>query len=227
MTTDTAVSEGKRDDPFDYIMDNVDGQHRCQRVTPKRQRLQTERQEDLKDLISYIRTISTDTWRWAQGPLIKQCLSPAQAPVQKQQQSQAACSSACLTRSEWWRHWVPYWKWLGSSGPQSRPAAWNRKTHTEQSGLKVLTVPGIRAPPSFPECAKDRSTRLTGSPHSDPYLRNSSALLAAEISVTPPLGTYEKVAYKWLGHDKFTGLPHTMKSVSCSVVSDSLRPHRL
>ena len=164
MTTDTAVSEGKRDDPFDYIMDNVDGQHRCQRVAPKRQRLRTERQEDLKDLISHRRTISTDTWRWAQGPLIKQCLSPAQAPVQKQQQSQAACSSACLTRSEWWRHWVPYWKWLGSSGPQSRPAAWNRKTHTEQSGLKVLTVPGIRALPSFPECAKDRSTRLTGPP---------------------------------------------------------------
>ena len=127
-------------------MDNVDGQHRCQRVAPKGQRLRIERQEDLKDLISHIRMISTDTGRWAQGPLIKQCLSPAQAPVQKQQQSQAACSSACLTRSEWWRHWVPYWKWLGSSGPQSRPAAWNRKTHTGQSGLRVLTVQAVRAP---------------------------------------------------------------------------------
>ena len=124
----------------------------------------TERQEDLRDLTSHRRTISTDTGRWAQGPWIKQCLSPAQAPVQKQQQSQAACSSACLTRSEWWRHWVPYWRWLGSSGPRSRPAAWNRKTHSGQNGLRVLTARAIRAPPRFTESAKDRHTGLTGLP---------------------------------------------------------------
>lgn len=43
---------------------------------------------------------------------------------------------------------------------------------------------------------------------SDPYLRNSSALSAAEISVTPPLGTYKEVAYKPLGCDKFIRLLH-------------------
>lgn len=48
-----------------------------------------------------------------------------------------SCPSACLTHSEWWRRWVPYWRWLGSSGPQSQPVAWSRH---RAGSLKAFTV---------------------------------------------------------------------------------------
>lgn len=131
MTTDTAVSEGKRDDPLSLHHGQCRWATWCQRGAPKRQRLRIERQ-DLKDLISHIRTISTDTYR-AQGPLIKQCLSPAQAPVQKQQ-PQAACSSACLTL-QCMMPLGPVLKWLGSSGPQSQPAASETERHTQSRAV--------------------------------------------------------------------------------------------
>lgn len=67
----------------------------------------------------------------------------------------------------------------------------------KQSGLKVFTVLRFRAlPASFN--LQENQHEVPGSPQMDPYLRNSSALSAAEISVTPPLGTYEKIAYNHL-----------------------------
>lgn len=122
-----------------------------------------------------------DTWRWILGPRVQQCLSPAQALGQKQQQSQEVCSSACLTHSEWWRHWVLCWISLGSSGPQSQPVAWTQK-HSREWMERIFLCQ--ESGPSQP-CL---STRFPV-PQMDPYLRNSSALSAAEISVTSPLGT--------------------------------------
>lgn len=50
-----------------------------------------------------------------------------------------------LTRNEWWHRWVPYWKSLGSSGPQSQPVAWSRKT---RSRAAVGSCARIRALPA-------------------------------------------------------------------------------
>lgn len=91
MTADTAVSEGKRDDPFHYIMDNIAmGNFGAKRALPKgRAQLKTRPQRSYfthKNNLNRHMEVGT-------GAFSKTMSLPAQAPVQKQQQSQAACSS--------------------------------------------------------------------------------------------------------------------------------------
>lgn len=160
--TASAASEGKEGDiPSDYLTEKVNTIHLGLRGSSQKAETWRWRGNERKQVLSsHLRTVSTDSRKWALGPWVKSCLSPAQAPMQKQQQSLAASNSACLTRSEWWRHWVPYWKSSGSSGPRSQPVAWNRKTQRADR-LKGFYRAKNQGPLSLTELTKETTTMFS------------------------------------------------------------------
>lgn len=120
----------------------------------KRQREKTSPQFPSKNSLDRLKEVGTG----ALGQILS--LPCSQAPMQKQQQSLAASNSACLTRSEWWRHWVPYWKSSGSSGPRSQPVAWNRKTQRADR-LKGFYRAKNQGPLSLTELTKETTTMFS------------------------------------------------------------------
>lgn len=72
MNTPPVASERKEgDNPFDYLMEKVNTIHlSLRRGSQKAETWRFRGNERKQVLVSHLRTVSTDTGRWALGPLV-------------------------------------------------------------------------------------------------------------------------------------------------------------
>lgn len=73
MNTASVASEKKEgDNPSDYLTEKVNAIHLSLRGgSQKAETWRCRGNERKQVLISHLRTVSKDTWRWALGPLVK------------------------------------------------------------------------------------------------------------------------------------------------------------
>lgn len=123
----------------------------------------------------------------------------------------------------------------GAVGPRAGNG-WEAQVHevgllpgTDTHGVGQLRGPygaGKDQGPSRPVWLHRTPHQIPSQPlQTAPYRRNSSALSAAEISVTPPLGTCKQTGYQSSGRDFHLGFPPLGEGLLKASFSSRLHPN--